>query len=644
MIKRHVKFILLVMAALYLTVFVLANVQEPARKISNLSFRDKNLKAVFQALSVFENINIFFDEQVRDSKVSININNMTFDQALELLLKTHKLFLIRTDPQTIIIIPDTPEKREQYKEMAIKTFYIVNAEAKDIMNLLRTMIGARQIFVNERLNALVIRDSKENMTLVEQLIRDNDKLARQVDIELELFEVNRERIKKLGAQFSKDTLTLKIDKDSLDLEELAKVDPNNLITTLPGLIYSVMKESSDSVILANPKVRITNRQKAKIVIADRIPLEISTSTFTPEGSETVTTTIQYKDVGIQFNVEPTIHLNGKTTIKLNIEVSSIVGESSEGYPTIRTRNVETFIRLNDRETKILGGLISDSERTSIKKIPLLGDVPYLGALFRSEDTRKIQTEIVMAITPKIIAETETDAVSSSEAIILGQRGTGPVGAAPNRQTSSPAKQITSQPAQSEPAAGGKLKAPASQTPSEPEPAAAAEKESAKTFAQTDKKNDREPEITGPESVPQPAGARIYLEPQEAVVHEIGEQFVVYVKVADVENLFGAPFHLHYKRDIVNVVKVEEGGFFKQNGYSTSFLYSNDKSRGRTFIGLTRLGKTKGADGDGNLVKITFESVGWGDSDLTISNDVLVDPRLNQISVNKSGGVVRVVRP
>jgi general secretion pathway protein D len=154
--------------------------------------------------------------------------------------------------------------------------------------------------------------------------------------------------------------------------------------------------------LANPRIRVKNREKAKIHIGDKLPVFTTTST----ANVGVSASVAFLDVGLKLDVEPNIYLEDEVGIKVGLEVSSIVKEisgpaGSQAYQ-IGTRTAATVLRLKNGETQVLAGLISDEERSSANRLPGFGDIPVLGRLFSSQSDSKNKTEIILLITPRIV--------------------------------------------------------------------------------------------------------------------------------------------------------------------------------------------------------------------------------------------------
>lgn len=379
-----------------------------------LEFRDAGIKKVFEVISKLSGINFIFDSDVRDDRASIFLKDASFKEALELILMTNKLSKKVVSENTIIIYPSTPQKTTQYEELMIKVFYLTNSDAKKTVNLLRTMLKARDIYVHEELNAIVVRARPEAIELARKILDVTDLADAEVMLEVSIMEINRNKAANLGIDLSPDTITANIPatNGAITLGNLRKLSSGDLLIGLPTAILNIKKEDLDANILANPKIRVKNKEKARIHVGERVPI-ITTTVNQGISTENV----QYQDIGLKLNVEPTVRRNEEIDIKIGLEVSSLgtkTTTTSGGVAyQIGTRNTETVLRLRDGETQIIGGLINDAERTSTVKVPLLGDIPVLGRLFANVDSSAVKTEILLSITPHVVRRLDVPDESSS---------------------------------------------------------------------------------------------------------------------------------------------------------------------------------------------------------------------------------------
>jgi general secretion pathway protein D len=569
-----------------------------------LNFKNTNIKEIFELLSKLSGINIMFDEEIRAQPVTVFVKDVSFQYALNLLLSTNKLFMKKLSADTIIIIPKTKAKMDQYQDLMMKTFYLNNAKAKDAVNLLRSMLDVRKVYVNEILNSVTIRDTPEKIKLVEKIIAANDLKEAEVILDVEILEIARTNALSygwnfqpgltIGASFSGTKLTPENPSISnvgvtqgMSLTQFRNLSSDNIVMTLPSLLLTLIKQDSDAQTLANPRVRVMNNKTAKFHIGDRIPIQ--TSTVQSTTTVAVTSTFEYKDVGIKLNIEPLVHLNSTISLKMSLEISSLgdaidFGNGQKQYK-FGTRNVDTSINLRDGETVIIGGLIKDEERKSSNKIPLLGDIPILGKLFSRSDDGTVKTDILMSITPNIVRNMELPDKD------LQSFWSGTEEAYDVKPMFVTATAKSSKPAEKTADKGAVLDTLAKREPMVQSKPTETRKETAEAAA---------------------VAAAIEIKPADAAT-AVGQETRLELSVGSVKDLYGAIVTLSYDPRVVDFRTATEGAFLKKDGQQTSFLFSNNLKAGTVDIYITRIGDVGGVEGAGSLCTIVFQGKSAGTS-------------------------------
>ncbi|HSG66728.1 MAG TPA: secretin N-terminal domain-containing protein, partial [Gammaproteobacteria bacterium] len=171
----------------------------------------QSMVAIYQALGKAFGINILFDPQLRDQDISIVLRNVTAQSALETLMRTAGHFYKVIDEQTILVAQDTQQNRRTYEDLVIQTFYLSNADVKDAVQLLRSLISSRNIATNEQLNAVTIRDTADKVKIAQRIIETIDKARSEVVVDIELIQVNTTKLRQLGVSFSENRVTQAID-------------------------------------------------------------------------------------------------------------------------------------------------------------------------------------------------------------------------------------------------------------------------------------------------------------------------------------------------------------------------------------------------------------------------------------------------
>lgn len=403
----------------------LAVSEGPLDRRVTLEFRDASVRSLFDAITKASGLNVIFDRDISpDLTTTVYLRNTTVRAAIDKIVLTSGLAWRMLDENTLIVYTDETNKQHDYQGLVVRSFQLSNAEAKFVANSLKTVLKFRDLVVDEKLNMIVVRDTPESIALAEKLIAIHDVPEPEVLLEVKILEVTKNRLQSLGVVWpttmtlaplartvsgtstTTTTTTSTTTTDSsntLTLRDLFNLTPGSLTTTISDTTVNVSAEDDDVKMLANPRIRTKNREKAKILIGERVP-NISASTTS---SGTVNQNITYVDVGLKLDVEPQIYPGNEIGLKISLEVSNInstVTNTASGLVAYRigTRNANTVLRLKDGENQLLGGLIQDVDKKTVNKVPLLGDLPLLGKLFRSESTEKDKTEIVLSITPKLV--------------------------------------------------------------------------------------------------------------------------------------------------------------------------------------------------------------------------------------------------
>ncbi len=410
-----------------------ALVAEPARRANfrkpvTLQFRDANLRMVLESISKTTGINILLDKDVRpDLKATIFVSNTSVEDTIDLILMQNQLEKKVLSGNTIFIYPNVPAKAKDYQDLMVRSFHLVNADAKQMQAMIKTILKTKDLFIHEKTNSVIMRDTPEAIRLAEKIIADQDIADPEVMLELEVLEITHGRASELGIRYP-DQMTLTpqvLDAGgapvaSVTLGQLGQRTRDNLIVSpIPTVTLNAHLDDSDINVLASPRIRVRNREKAKIHIGDRLPVFTNSVTPLATGASVTTGTVQYLDVGLKLEVEPNIHGDGEVGIKLNLEVSTAGPPQTNAVSgttafQISTRTTTTSLRLKDGETQVLAGLIQDKETRARIMIPGLGEFPVLGRLFSSHNDSNAKTEIVLSITPRIVGKTKLQDAQSVE--------------------------------------------------------------------------------------------------------------------------------------------------------------------------------------------------------------------------------------
>jgi general secretion pathway protein D len=386
-----------------------------------MEFRDAPLRTVLELISRQTGLNFVFDKDVQpDTRTTVFVRDTPIEEVIRYVLVTNQLDKKVLNENTILIYPNTPAKTRDYKDLVVRSFYLANADAKQTAQMVRQLVKTRDLFVDEKLNLLVMRDTPEAIRVAEKLINNQDKGEPEVMLEVEIMEVGDNDLTSAGIQWPSQI--------GLGLQGAAGV-PGSITGTEathfgsglvrltvpdPMLVFKLNQQVGRANILANPRIRVKNREKAHIHIGDKVPVITTTAGATGFVSESV----NYLDVGLKLDVEPQVFLEDDVGIKLGLEVSNIGSQIKTSSGTIAyqigTRNTSTTLRLHDGETQVLAGLINSEDRRNSTQVPGLANLPVAGRLFQSKDDTVNKTEIVMLITPHVVRNIERPAVNLEE--------------------------------------------------------------------------------------------------------------------------------------------------------------------------------------------------------------------------------------
>ncbi len=378
-----------------------------------LRFPDSTVGEVYETLSKTSGINFLYDDKLDlKKKLSVDLANVTFEKAMDILMLMNKHAYKVIDGHTIMLFEDNRQKHTEYDDHVIRTFYLSNAETQEIQTLLRSLLETRRVAENKNLNAITLKDTPEKIKVAERIIKANDKARGEVIVDIELLEINRTKSQTLGLDLSSKSLSLAFGdgKQSVPLNNLSKLNQqsNWSIGVIPSVTLDFLRSDSDSKTISRPQVRILEGDNGKITIGDRVPIPATSfnTSQTIGGNIVPVTSFTYQNVGIILEIKPRVHHNKEITLDIKAEVSSLAGSVSGtggvSQPIIGTRSVETTVRLQDGETNLLAGLIKEEESTSLSGVPGVSQIPILRRLFGKTTEDAKNTDIVLSITPHIV--------------------------------------------------------------------------------------------------------------------------------------------------------------------------------------------------------------------------------------------------
>jgi general secretion pathway protein D len=651
-----------------------------------VQFRDRPIGQIFDVIGKASQINFIYDEKTDLNKpMTIEIGSVTLERALDVLMLQTKNFYKIIDEHTLLIAPDNRQKRQELEDQVIRTFYLSSADTKQVVSVIRTLLNSRQVAENDPLNSISIKDTPDKVAIAAKLIDSNDKSKGEVIIDVQLLEINRKTLQTLGIDLSSKSMTLQFldGKQFVPLNNLSSVKQkgNWAIGPIPSVVLNFLKSDSDTKTIAQPQLRVSEGEKAEIVIANRVPIPNTSfnSSQTVGGNIVPITSFTYQNVGITLQIEPRVHHNKEVSLKVQVEVSNLAGVVDLGtgttQPIIGTRQVQTTIRLRDGETNLLAGLIKVDDKHDKSGVAGITDIPGIGDVFSTTNTDREETDIVLTLTPYIVRipdikedDLQTLWVGTEDNMRLrgpvrGVMGVSPFadaddGAAAADIAPNPAKAVLPPLTPSTDSTGTPGAAviereragapapvpvpaetpaptvpvpvpvvtppPQDQQPPPPEPPAD------QGGTETPPPGDAGTAETPPTTPPTTAPATVRLVPS-APSFRVGDRVNVEVRIENAQNVGSVPFHLRYNRQVLEFIPpANQGPFLSSDGANTVFLANDASGGGEIVVGLSRLGGGDGMSGSGTLATFQFQAINPGDTGFGWTGASVKDPQARNI--------------
>ena len=397
-----------------------------------IEFADTSLRDILDFLGDASGINVTYDEQFEGASYSVELTGVTFQEALVRILSAKPAFYKVVDPTTIVVVPDTPQKRGDYAEQVIRTFYVSHGNVEELVKLLRAIVTTPQMPVqpqfvaNAAANSVTVRAPAPVVGIIEQVIASNDKPRAEIIIDIEILEVNRERAKQYGLDLSRYSLATTFSpggapsaggEDSsangtasglFNLDALSGgVSAADFYAAVPTAVINFLEQDTQTRLVAQPQLRGQEGAELTLNLGQDIP--VPTTAFTPlalgGASFNPLTSFTYRPVGVIPNMTPRVTYENEIILDLEVENSTVgppILVAGQSLPTFGTRNVVTRLRPRDGESNLLAGLLNQEERQILKGFPGLLRLPIIKQLFSANDDTVMQTDIVMLLTPRIV--------------------------------------------------------------------------------------------------------------------------------------------------------------------------------------------------------------------------------------------------
>lgn len=600
---------------------------------------------VYRTIGQLAGINVLFDPDYVPKPIKVELNGVTLEEALEITALESKTFWRPVTSNTIFVAQDNPAKRKELEQSVLKTFYLTNlsapTELQDVVNAIRAVLDVQRVQQLLSQNAVVVRGTPDQIALAQKLVDDLDKARPEVIVDIDVMQISKDKSRTLGlSPPTSATITLQSNintssttsttttttsttgsTNGIELNTLGNLNATDFQVSIASANLSALMSDSDTKLIQSPQIRALDNQKASLKIGERVP--VATGSFQPGIggvgiNPLVNTQFQYLDVGVNIDVTPHVHADRDVTLKIMMEISSVVGQSSIGgidQPIIGQKKVDLGeIRLKDGETSLIGGIMDDSQTKALTGIPGLAQIPLIRYLFGQTTQDHSSDETVFAITPHIIRGTDVNEINQRE-IEIGTANT--IELRLHRPAAVPVKSAApAEPAPGQPSAmpanpnAGAATPPAAQPPATPNSAAA-------------------------------GGIPSFLFDPPTMQVAKGGTFAVNLLISGAQNVYSVPVQMNYDPKLLQLVNVSNGGFLSQDGQAVALVHREDDNIGQLTITATRPPGAGGVSGQGSVVTMTFEAKAAGQTPLTITRGGARDPGLQAITVNGAQAAVTI---
>ena len=610
--------------------------------VQPIRFQQASLRDIFNFIGEATGINVTYDSTYQDRVYTVNLVEVTLEQALQQIVAANGLFYKVMNPKTIMIIPDNAQKRAQYEEQVVVSFplsYVDPQELAQTINQVIRPVGqalAPAVTANKSTNTLTVRATTAMMAIIERMIETLDKPRAEIIIDVQILEVSRTRTKQYGIDLGSYALTAVFSPEGDPRSAGTDADPGGVLTprpfnantisrgintsdfylAVPAAVVRFLETDSETKVIAKPQLRGAEGSDLKLNLGEDIP--VPSTTFTPlaQGGANFNplTSFTYRPVGVTVQMTPRVSIEGDIQIKLMVESSNLgagIIIAGQELPSFGSRKVETDLRLREGESTLLAGLLQETQRKQLSGFPWILHLPVIKQLFSSNDNSIQQSDVVMLLTPRIVRTREFTARDLGPIYIgtqsnLGLSGPPPLigqnaAVEPAQAAAGPAAAgLAGAPAQNPPAVAAPVQQqPPTQAPATQVPAPAANVPPAANAPPVGAA------VPGPTSA---SAGQIVMSVPGPEFRLGGGPYLVPVSITGASQLSGVTLTVTYNPAVLRLVNVQEGSFMRAGGVGASFSQQPDPVAGRVDIAIVRRGDVTGVAGTGLLAGLL--SPGW----------------------------------
>jgi len=483
------------------------------------------------------------------------------------------------------------------------------------------------------MNAIIVRDTADRVAIAEKIIDDLDKAKPEVLVDATIMEVDRNTLRQLGILPPQGTAvtttggtgaTGTSTGTSFPLNRLPR-SSSSFSLTIPPTTAQFLATSSNTRLLQNPRVRATDGKLASIRIGSQVP--IASGSFQPAfvgATGTPVVNFQFVDVGVNLDITPRVLLNHEVSMTVMVQVRALAGDRNVGgvtQPVLTNRQVQHEIRLAEGETNILGGIITDTEATSLNGLPGLKNIPILRYFFSQEQKSRDSTEIIIMLTPHILRMPNISA-GNLRGLYTGSETIPRLRASPEVPAIGPSSPTPGTPAPGAPPAP---QPPAGQPPAATPPPAGA---------------PAAPPNAQPQAQRQ-TNSTVMFAPSPLTLPATGTETLIII--GNGMDFFGVDLTLSFEPGAVNIREIRDGGFLSRDGQIVAFVQRMETESGTVRISVERPPGAAAVSGTGNLVTLVLaRGMRAGDSTIRITDFRIRDPQQN-VAIGQPAEV-RVLAP
>jgi type IV pilus assembly protein PilQ len=385
----------------------------PEKPLFSMDSRDAEIRDILRVLAEKGKLNVVTDTSVA-GRITIYLKDVSVEEALELILRANGYAYQKINNSILVATPEKLKLGEARYQPTTKMFILKYAKAEEVKTTLTDLLSPDgKILVDKDLNALIVCDSPLKVKEISKYLGGLDPKPPQVLIEAKIVEVTLRKDDRFGVNWERLDFALEPDftgKTTIKPAELGSTGLNlRIFNQDMDIILQALAKRTNINLLSSPRIVTLSNQAAEMSVATRYPIAIYS--YNTDIGEWEITGWQMEDIGIVLKVTPRVTENRDIVMKVTPEVTGLTGEwvgtELSRRPVTSSRKTDTQVIIKDGQTLVIGGLIEEKKNKTVYKVPILGNIPLLGFLFRkteSPELQNVKTELVVFITPHILPE------------------------------------------------------------------------------------------------------------------------------------------------------------------------------------------------------------------------------------------------